>query len=168
LIAAVNGVGVGIGLTLLLHCEYVCIARGARRRAPFVTLGVVPEAAASYLLPAIIGYRNAMDLLFESEFITAERACELGIATHLSERAAVVEDALTRARHLAAKPLGSLRWTKRLVLATRQDQVAAARAREDAAFMRRVGSPENMEAVSAFFSKRAPDFTNVEPTDVER
>jgi enoyl-CoA hydratase/carnithine racemase len=168
LIAAVNGVGVGIGLTLLLHCEYVYIARGARLRAPFVTLGVVPEAAASYLLPAVIGYRNAIDLLFESDFISAERACELGIATHLCDRDTVVADSLARARHLAAKPLGSLRWTKRLVLATRQDAVAAARKREDAAFMKRVGSPENMEAVTAFFGKRAPDFTEVDPSDVER
>jgi len=137
LIAAVNGVGVGIGLTLLLHCDYVYIARGARLRAPFVTLGVVPEAASSYLLPALIGYRKAIDLLFESDFISAERAVELG-------------------------------WTKRLVLATRQDQVAVARRREDDAFLCRIGSPENLEAVSAFFSKRAPDFTNVPPSDQER
>src|SRR6185369_10620667 len=127
LIAAVNGVGVGIGLTLLLHCDYAYIARGARLRAPFITLGVVPEAAASYLLPALIGHRNAMDLLFESDFISAERAFELGLASHLCAPEELMPAALERARHLAAKPLGSLRWTKRLVLATRQDQVAAAR-----------------------------------------
>jgi enoyl-CoA hydratase/carnithine racemase len=167
LIAAVNGVGVGIGLTLLLHCDYAYIAKGARLRAPFITLGVVPEAAASYLLPALIGHRNAMDLLFESDFISAERAFELGLATHLCEPDELLPAALERARHLAAKPLGSLRWTKRLVLATRRDQVAAARRREDDAFVHRVGSPENMEAVSAFFSKRAPDFSNVPPTDRE-
>jgi enoyl-CoA hydratase/carnithine racemase len=167
LIAAVNGVGVGIGITLLLHCEYVYIARGARLRAPFVTLGVVPEAASSYLLPALIGYRKAIDLLFESEFISAERAVELGIATHLCEPDDLLRTALDRARRLTAKPLGSLRWTKRLLLAARQDQVAAARQREDAAFMRRVGSPENIEAVSAFFAKRRPDFSNVPPNDHE-
>ena len=168
LIAAVNGVGVGIGLTLLLHCDYAYIARGARLRAPFITLGVVPEAAASYLLPALIGHRNAIDLLFESDFISAERAFELGLASHLCAAEELMPAALERARHLAAKPLGSLRWTKRLVLATRQDQVAAARRREDDAFVHRVGSPENMEAISAFFSKRPPDFSNVPPTDVER
>jgi len=167
LIAAVNGVGVGIGLTLLLHCEYVYIARGARLRAPFITLGVVPEAASSYLLPALIGYRRAVDLLFESDFIAAERAVELGIATALCEPDAVLPAALARARRLAAKPLGSLRWTKRLLLATRQDQVAAARRREDDAFLHRVGSPENIEAVSAFFAKRPADFSNVPPTDRE-
>jgi len=168
LIAAVNGVGVGIGLTLLLHCEYVYIARGARLRAPFVTLGVVPEAASSYLLPALIGYRKAIDLLFESDFFSAERAVELGIATQLCEPDQVLAAAIDRARHLAAKPLGSLRWTKRLVLAARQEQVAAARKREDEAFTYRVGSPENLEAVSAFFEKRPPDFSNVPPTDRER
>jgi len=165
LIAAVNGVGVGIGLTLLLHCEYVYIARGARLRAPFITLGVVPEAASSYLLPALIGYRNAIDLLFESDFISAERAVELGIATQLCDPRELHSIALGRANRLAAKPLGSLRWTKRLVLAARQDQVAAARRREDDAFMHRVGSPENIEAVSAFFAKRQPDFSQVPATD---
>ena len=167
LLAAVNGVGVGIGLTLLLHCEYVYIARGARLRAPFVTLGVVPEAASSYLLPALIGYRRAVDLLFESDFISAERAVELGIATQLCEPATVLPTALEQARRLAAKPLGSLRWTKRLLLATRREQVATARRREDEAFLHRVGSPENIEAVSAFFEKRSPDFSNVPPTDCE-
>jgi len=167
LIAAVNGIGVGIGFTLLLHCDFVYIARGARLRAPFVTLGVVPEAASSYLLPALIGYRQAIDVLFESDFLSAERAVELGIATHLCEPATLVPTALDRARHLARKPLGSLRWTKQLLLAARQDQVAAAREREDAAFLRRVGSPENVEAVSAFFEKRSPDFTHVPPHDRE-
>jgi len=168
LIAAVNGVGVGIGLTLLLHCEYVYIARGARLRAPFVTLGVVPEAASSYLLPALIGYRKAIDLLFEADFFSAERAVELGIATQLCEPDELLPAAIDRARHLATKPLGALRWTKRLVLATRQEHVAAARKREDAAFRYRVGSPENLEAVSAFFDKRHPDFSDVPPTDREQ
>jgi enoyl-CoA hydratase/carnithine racemase len=167
LIAAVNGVGVGIGLTLLLHCDYVYISRTARLRAPFITLGVVPEAASSYLLPALIGYRKAIDLLFESDFIAAERAVELGIATQLCDTDELLVTALARAQELAAKPLGSLRWTKRLVLATRQEQVAAARRREDDAFVHRVGSPENLEAISAFFAKRPPDFSRVPPGDRE-
>ncbi len=167
LIAAVNGVGVGIGITLLLHCDYACIARGSRLRAPFVTLGVVPEAASSYLFPAVIGYRNAIDLLFESDFISAERSVELGIATDLCEPEEVLAVASRRAQHLAAKPLGSLRHTKRLVLATRREQVDAARRREDAAFVGRIGSAENIEAVTAFFEKRDPDFSEVPPHDRE-
>ena len=167
LIAAVNGIGVGIGFTLLLHCDFVYIARGARLRAPFVTLGVVPEAGSSYLLPALIGYRQAIDVFFESDFISADRAVELGIATHLCAPPALLPTALDRAHHLARKPLGSMRWTKQLMLAARQDQVAAAREREDAAFLRRVGSPENVEAVSAFFEKRSPDFSQVPCHDRE-
>ena len=117
---------------------------------------------------SLIGYRKAIDLLFESEFFSAERAVELGIATQLCEPDELLPAAIDRARHLATKPLGSLRWTKRLLLATRQEQVAAARQREDEAFMYRVGSPENLEAVSAFFEKRSRDFSNVPPTDREQ
>lgn len=167
LLAAVNGVGVGIGLTFLLHCDYVYIARGARLRAPFVTLGVAPEAGSSYLLPAILGYRRALDLFFESDFIDAERAVELGIATELCEPDRLMPAALERARRFAKKPLGSLRWTKRLLLAARDEQVRAARAREDEAFRHRVGSPENLEAIRAFFEKRDPDFSKVPSTDRE-
>lgn len=167
LVAAVNGVGVGFGMTMLMYCDYIYIAAETRLRAPFVTLGVVPEAASSYLLPAIIGYRNATDLLFESDFITGSRAVQLGIATHLCGADEVLPQALERARHLAAKPLGSLRKTKQLVMATRDDEIRAARKREDAAFMGRVGSPENIEAISAFFEKRPPDFSNVPPTEKE-
>ncbi|MFN2425699.1 MAG: enoyl-CoA hydratase/isomerase family protein [Candidatus Binatia bacterium] len=167
LVAAVNGVGVGIGITLLLHCDYVYIAEGSRLRAPFITLGVVPEAASSYLFPLVLGWRNAVHLLFESDFIDAARAVELGLASELCTTGDVLSRAMDRARRLAAKPLGSLRATKRLLLATRDEQVRAARAREDAAFIGRVGSPENMEAVMAFLSKRAPDFRNVPSTDKE-
>lgn len=165
LLAAVNGVGVGIGMTLLLHCEYVYISTRARLRAPFVTLGVVPEAASSYLLPALVGWRNAVDVLFESDFLSADRAVALGLATTLCEPDALLPTTLAHAHRLAAKPLGSLRWTKRLLLATRQDLVTAARHREDQAFLARVGSPENLEAIAAFFSKRPPDFSTVPPTD---
>ena len=86
LIAAVNGVGVGIGLTLLLHCDVVYIAEGARLRPPFVTLGVVPEAASSYLLPAMIGWQRAAEVLFTADWIDAARAVELGIASRIVAR----------------------------------------------------------------------------------
>ncbi len=165
LVTAVNGVGVGIGLTMLLHCDYVYISRTARLRAPFVTLGVVPEAASSYLLPLIVGHRNATKLLFESDFIDATTAVDIGIANQLCDPGQLLDRAMEKARELAAKPLGSLRGTKRLMMATRAEQIATARAREDAAFIRRIGSPENMEAVMAFMEKRAPDFSKVDPGD---
>ena len=165
LVAAVNGVGVGIGLTMLLYCDYVYMSCDARLRAPFITLGVVPEAASSYLLPVVCGWRAAVDLLFESDFIDADRALELNLATQLCQPEQVLGMALERAARLAAKPLGSLRHTKRLLIASRNEQVVSARRREDKAFMGRIGSPENMEAITAFFEKRAPDFNGVPPHD---
>ncbi|NQY92208.1 MAG: enoyl-CoA hydratase/isomerase family protein [Deltaproteobacteria bacterium] len=165
LIAAVNGVGVGFGLTMLLYCDYVYMSRDARLRAPFITLGVVPEAASSYLLPVICGWRAAVDLLFESDFIDADRALELQLATQLCQPEQVLGMALEGAARLAAKPLGSLRHTKRLLIASRNEQVVSARRREDKAFMGRIGSAENIEAITAFIEKRTPDFDGVPPHD---
>lgn len=165
LLAAVNGVGVGIGLTMLLHCDVVWMAEGARLRAPFVPLGVVPEAASSYLLPLQMGHQRAAEMLFTAEWIDAPRAVELGIATRVLARERLVPEMRVLAAKLAAQPLGSLRWTKRMLLAVRQDGVRAARAREDAAFAVRVGSPENQEALRAFLEKRPADFRRVPATD---
>jgi len=162
LIAAVNGVGVGIGLTMLLHCDVVFVSETARLRAPFVPLGVVPEAASSFMLPLVIGYQRAAEVLFTADWIDATRAVELGIASRLYP----VDELLPAARGLAARiaagPLGAIRHTKRLLLATRADQVGAARAREDRAFEERIGTPENLEAIAAFFDKRPPDFSAIE------
>ena len=148
----------GGGLTILLHCDFVFIAEGARLKAPFVQLGVVPEAGSSYLLPLICGHRGAAEVLYEADWVTAERAVELNIATALTTREAVVETAVARGRRIARNAPESLRHTKRLVLATRAAQVAEARRLEDAGFVERVGSAENMEAISAFFERRAPKF----------
>jgi enoyl-CoA hydratase/carnithine racemase len=165
LLAAVNGVGVGIGLTLLLHCDVVWMAPEARLRAPFVPLGVVPEAASSYLLPLQLGHQRAAEVLFTAEWIDAPRAVALGIASRVVPRPELVAELRAFAAKIAAQPLGSLRWTKRLLLAHRRDGIAGARAREDAAFAVRVGSPENQEALRAFLEKRPADFRDVPPTD---
>jgi enoyl-CoA hydratase/carnithine racemase len=161
LLAAVNGVGVGIGLTMLLHCDVVYVGEAARLRAPFVPLGVVPEAAASFMLPLIIGHQRAAEVLYTGDWIDARRAVELGIASRLYSTAELLPAVTAVAARMAAGPLGSIRHTKRLLLATRAEQVRAARAREDAAFVERVGTPENLEAISAFFAKRPPDFSKL-------
>ena len=161
LLAAVNGVGVGIGLTMLLHCDIVYVAEAARLRAPFVPLGVVPEAASSYLLPLIIGYQRAAEVLLTAEWIDAPRAVALGIASRMTSPAELLPAIRAKAAEIALQPLGALRHTKRLLLATRAEQVRAARAREDEAFVERIGCPENLEAISAFFEKRAPDFSKL-------
>ncbi len=165
LLAAVNGVGVGIGLTFLLHCDVVYIAEGARLRAPFVPLGVVPEAASSFLLPYVLGWQRAAELLYTAEWIDAPRAVELGLASRLCRPEELLPAIRSRATTIAAQPLGSLRHTKRLLLATRADAVRAALEREHRTFALRVGSPENAEAIRAFFEKRTPDFSGVSPED---
>jgi enoyl-CoA hydratase/carnithine racemase len=162
ILAAVNGVGVGLGLTLLLHCDIVYMAEEARLRPPFVTLGVVPEAASSYLLPAIVGFQRAAEVFYTAEWIDAARALELGIASRVLPDGELLPAVLAKAKQIAAQPLGALRHTKRLLLATREDFVRAARAREDEAFAERVGSPENAEAIQAFFERRPPDFSKVD------
>jgi enoyl-CoA hydratase/carnithine racemase len=161
LVAAVNGVGVGIGLTMLLHCDVVYVSERARLRVPFVPLGVVPEAASSYLLPVVVGWQRAAEILFTADWIDAARAVELGIASRLLPPADLLPAARALAARIAAGPLGAIRHTKRLMLATRAEQVRAARAREDAAFEERIGTPENLEAVAAFFAKRPPDFSKL-------
>jgi enoyl-CoA hydratase/carnithine racemase len=161
LLAAVNGVGVGIGLTLLLHCDVVYIAEGARLRPPFVALGVVPEAASSHLLPATIGWQRAAEALFTADWIDARRAVELGLASRLCAPDELVPAVRAVAARIAQQPPQAVRHTKRLLMATRADQIRAARAREDRAFAERVGSAENIEAVTAFFAKRAPDFSKL-------
>jgi enoyl-CoA hydratase/carnithine racemase len=157
----VNGVGVGFGLTLLLHCDVVYIAEGARLRPPFVALGVVPEAASSYLLPATIGWQHAAEVLLTGDWIDARRAVELGIATRLCAPDELLPAVHAVAARIAAQAPQAVRATKRLLLATRSEQIRAARAREDHAFTERIGSAENLEAIAAFFEKRPPDFSKL-------
>jgi enoyl-CoA hydratase/carnithine racemase len=158
LIAAVNGVAVGLGMTMLLHCDIVYVGDGVRMRCPFVTLGVVPEAASSYLLPAIIGFQRAAEVLYTAQWIDASRAVELGLAARKVADGDVLATARAKAAEIAVHPPRAVRHSKQLLLATRSDAVRAARAREDDAFAERIGSPENVEAITAFFEKRTPDF----------
>jgi enoyl-CoA hydratase/carnithine racemase len=142
----------------LLHCDVVLIAQGARLRAPFVPLGVVPEAAGSLLLPAVMGGQRAALALYTGEWITADEAVACGLALRVVERDSLLADTLDLADRIARMPVSSLVETKRLVLASRLDAIRAARIREDTAFARMVGAPANLEALTAFLEKREPDF----------
>lgn len=161
LIAAVDGFAIGFGLTVLLHCDFVYVTDRARLRAPFLRLGVVPEAASSFLLPALIGVRRTAELLYTADFIDGPRAVELGIANECVGAAELEETARGTAARIAEHPPGAVRATKRLLLATRRDQVLAAIERENAAFGERMGTAENLEAMKAFYEKRPPDFSNL-------
>jgi enoyl-CoA hydratase/carnithine racemase len=150
LVAAVNGVGVGIGFTMLLHCDLVYFADGARLRLPFVPLGVVPEAASSYLLPAAVGWQRAAELIYTGAWIDAARAVELGLGVAVCPADALLPTVMAAAAAIATAPLAALRESKRLLVATRAEQIRTARAREDAAFARRIGSIENTAAIETF------------------
>lgn len=156
LIAAVNGVAVGIGLTMLPHCDLVYVGESARLRAPFTALGLVCEAGSSLLLPLVIGAQRAAELLFTAQWIDAEQAVDLGLAARLFPDQELLPAALATAREIAAQPPTAVQQTKRLLLATRLEALHAARAREDAVQARRLGSPENVAAIRAFQQKRKP------------
>jgi enoyl-CoA hydratase/carnithine racemase len=161
LLAAVNGLAVGIGLTLLAHCDLVLVAEDARLRAPFVSLGVTTEAGSSLLLPARVGWQAAAELLYTACFIDAARAVEIGLAWRVCPSARLLEEALAVAGQIAAMPVASLVTTKRLLLAARADALRAARAREQVAFAALQGGPANREAIAAFRERRPPDFSGL-------
>ena len=139
LVAAVNGAAVGIGFTMLPHCDLVLAADGARFRTPFAEMGVPPEAASSYLFPARMGWQRAAEVLFTSPWLSAAEAVECGIALRVVPAGDLLAEALTLAATIAAAPLPALRAVKATMLAGRADAVAAARAREEAAFARVLG-----------------------------
>lgn len=158
IVTAVNGVGIGLGLTMLLHTDVNFIAEDARLRAPFVTLGVVPEAAASLLLPIVAGPQRAAELLYTARWISAAEAVAMGLAFATVPRNALLETALAKAAEIAANPPGAVQHTKRLLRVWRRQAILDARDREDAAFQERLGTPENLEAIAAFFERRPPKF----------
>ena len=160
-IAAVNGIGVGIGMTMLLHVDLALISSTARLRAPFVPLGVVPEAAGSLLMPVIMGNQRAALKLYTGDWITAAEAVEFGLALRVVEPDALMPETMDLARRIAKMPVASLSATKRAVVEGRIDAVRAARAREDRAFTGMIGQPANMEAITAFLEKREPDFSRL-------
>jgi enoyl-CoA hydratase/carnithine racemase len=134
LVAAVNGAAVGIGATMLLHCDAVLVSERARIRFPFTSMGISPEAASSLLLPRLVGRQQAARLLLTSEWVDAARAVELGLALAVSPHDALLDDAHAFAGEIAQHPLAALVATKRLLLAAERDAVDATIARENASF----------------------------------
>jgi enoyl-CoA hydratase/carnithine racemase len=130
LIAAVNGVAVGVGVTMLPHCDIVLAADTARFKLPFVALGLVPEAASSLLLPLAVGPQVAARHLFTGDWMSAEEAVAHGLALQRCAPEAVLGEALGLARRIAEAPMEAVRNTKRLLRAARADAVTAALDRE--------------------------------------
>lgn len=139
LVAAVNGPAVGIGFTMLPHCDIVLAAHDARFRTPFAEMGVPPEAASSYLFPARMGWQRAAEVLFTSPWLSADEAVACGIALRSVPADRLLDEALGLAATIAAAPLVALRAIKATMLAGRAEAVAAARAREESAFAQVLG-----------------------------
>jgi enoyl-CoA hydratase/carnithine racemase len=134
LVAAVNGAAIGIGFTLLPHCDLVLVADTARFRTPFAEMGVPPEAASSVLFPERMGAQQAARVLFTSAWLSAEEAVDLGIALRVVPAADLLDEALALAGQVAANPLPALRAIKGALLAGRNAAVTAARRYEEQAF----------------------------------
>ena len=159
IVAAVGGAAVGIGTTMLLHCELVYAAPDARFQLPFVSLGLVPEAASSYLLPAIAGYQRAAELLLLGQPFGVDKALAAGFVTEVIPKDEVLEYARGAAGALAALPPASVQLSKQLMKRASAAQTAAAMAEEGRVFRDRLAGPEAKEAMTAFFEKRKPDFS---------
>jgi enoyl-CoA hydratase/carnithine racemase len=158
-VAAVQGLAVGIGVTMLMHFDVVYVAEDAKLTTPFVNLAVVPEAASSWLIPARIGYARAYAMFALGEPVDGRTAAAMGLATAALPLAEVKAKALATARLLAKKPAGALQATKKLMRDA--DAIAAVMARESEVFAARLTSAEASEAFSAFAEKRPPDFAKV-------
>ena len=161
IVAAVCGPAVGIGTTMLLHCDLVYAGDNAAFSLPFVNLGLCPEAASSLLLPQMFGYHRAAEALLLGEPFMAEAALEIGLVNRIVPPTEVNAMAQTQARKLAAKPLSSLVETKRLMKKGQAVQVAQQMDEEGAVFGRMLREPAAREAFTAFMEKRKPDFSAV-------
>jgi enoyl-CoA hydratase/carnithine racemase len=135
LLAAVNGVAVGIGMTLLPYCDMAVVAESARLRVPFVPLGVTTEASSSYTLATVMGWQRASRIVLTGRWVGADEAVELGLALEVAPDDQVVDRTVALAREVVdAGPLASITATKRLLMAPRREALLAARAREEEAF----------------------------------
>ncbi|GJD55498.1 enoyl-CoA hydratase-related protein [Methylobacterium dankookense] len=155
MVAAVDGVAVGIGTTLTLHCDLVYASPAARFRMPFVELGLVPEAASSYLLPRRVGRLKATELLLLSEMFGADQAEALGLVNAVMPSDMLVEHAVAQGTRLAALPRGALAASRALIRGD-QAQVDAALQAEAEAFDRQLRTPEAQERFQAFLARAKP------------
>jgi enoyl-CoA hydratase/carnithine racemase len=154
LICAVNGLGVGIGTTILGYADLVFMSSEARLKCPFTSLGVAPEAASSYLLPQLVGRQNAAWLLMSSEWVSAEEALRMGLVWRVCAPDELLPEARRHAKILAARPIPSLMAVKQTIAEPSRSGIEAATERENAHFAELMGAAANADALAAFTDKR--------------
>jgi enoyl-CoA hydratase/carnithine racemase len=153
LICAVNGIGVGVGTTILGHADLVFMSSAARLQCPFTKLGVAPEAGSSYLMPRLLGRQNAAWLLMSSEWIDADQALQMGLVWKVCAPEDLLPVVRQHAEVLAAKPIPSLIAVKRTIAAPLRPHIEDANAREVAEFSELLGAADNVEALAAFTNR---------------
>ena len=159
IVAAVNGPAVGVGTTMLLHCDMVVATDKATFSMPFVKLGLCPEAASSYLLPLLAGYQRAAELLLLGDNFDAQMARECGIVNRVASESDYQSVAMELASKLASLPPTSLRTTKAFLKNDHRSAIEARMTEEGEAFGKLISEPEAVEAMTAFMERRAPDFS---------
>lgn len=158
LLGAGRGVAVGGGCTLLIACDVTYVGESIRMRLPFASLGLVPEIASSYTLQSAIGRQRAAELFFTAEWISAERALEMGMVARVLPDDEVLDATLAKAREMAQWPVSSLQAIKQTLMEANRASIESALRIEDDLMQKLAGSPENVEAITAFIEKRDPDF----------
>lgn len=158
MVGAAQGVAVGGGATILFHCDVLYVGESLRMRLPFANLGLVPEFASSYKLQVNIGAQQAAELFYTAEWIDAAKAVEVGIAARSFGDSELQDKAMEKAREIAQWPVNALQETKRCLQSVHREAIDRALDVEAAAMERQAGSPENIEAITAFMEKRPPDF----------
>jgi len=154
LVAAISGRAVGVGVTMLFHCDYVIAGRNSNLSMPFVNLGLVPEAGSSYLLPLIAGHQRAAEMFMLGEVFSAQRGYEAGFINEVVDEEEVAVRAGERAKHLADQPRTAIRETKRLLRQDHKEQLTAVMAEEARLFTAALASDEAREAFMKFLMKR--------------
>jgi len=159
IVAAVHGLSVGVGTTILLHCDLVYAAADTKFMMPFINLGIVPEAASTVLLPLLIGPQRAAELFLLGAPLSAQRAYEIGLVNAVVAPDALLPTARAVAQQLAERPRGAVLACKDLMKRAYRAEVERALSEEVSVIAERLDSPETREALSAFREKRKPDFS---------
>lgn len=154
LILAINGLGVGIGATIIGYADLVFMSSTARLKCPFTSLGVAPEAASSYLLPQLIGRQNAAWILMSSEWVDAEEALRMGLAWKVCEPGDLLAEAQRHAEVLASRPIPSLMAVKQTIVEPMRAEISAGLQREYAQFAELMGAAANADALAEFADRR--------------
>ena len=161
IVAAVDGLAIGVGVTMLFHCDLVYASPAASFRTPFLDLGLVMEAASSLMAPRIMGHQRAFELLCLGEPYTAEDAHRAGFVNRIVQASHLEMEAMKAAHRLAAKPAGAMAEARRLLKGKMPDHASAQMVEEGLVFAKLLASPEAKEAFAAFLEKRKPDFAKL-------